>query len=351
MPDGPGARVYRGAVIGLGGVARASHLPAFRDPRTHGRLCIEAIVDSDRRVSSVDGIPLFRSVEALGELAPLDFVDVCTPTGTHVEMTLWALSHGYHVVCEKPVAVTRRDAVTIAKAARATRRVVYPCHQYRFNPAWRTVRGWLDEGRIGDWHLAQFEVHRLAADTGAARSGVPWRGRRRDGLGGVLLDHGTHLIYQMLDVAGRPAAVRAWTGRLRHAVYDVEDTAQLLFAFPNRAVSFFLTWAGHRRENRIRFVGARGSIEWNGGLLTLESDSRTESHDFTSQLDKSAYAGWFAEMFQSFADAMDSGDAEPHLDDIRSVAEVLEAAYAAAADPGIVLGPRLLRRARVRGAR
>src|SRR2546430_3605714 len=41
-------------------------------------------------------------------------------------------------------------------------------------------------------------------------------------------------IYELLDVAGPPAAVRAWTGRLRHGAYDVEDTAQLLFDYPDR---------------------------------------------------------------------------------------------------------------------
>src|SRR5256884_4413104 len=44
------------------------------------------------------------------------------------------------------------------------------------------------------------------------------------GRGGVLLDHGTHLVYQLLDIAGMPASVSAWTGRLRHARYEVEDT-------------------------------------------------------------------------------------------------------------------------------
>src|SRR3989449_11055958 len=101
------------------------------------------------------------------------------------------------------------------------------------------------------------------------RSSVPWRGRRADGRGGVLLDHGTHLVYELLDVAGPPQAVRAWTGRLRHGGYDVEDTAQLLFEYPDRMATMFLTWAARRRETEMRFIGERGSITWSGGMLTL----------------------------------------------------------------------------------
>src|SRR3989449_7265015 len=102
------------------------------------------------------------------------------------------------------------------------------------------------------------------------RSSVPWRGRRAAGRGGVLLDHGTHLVYELLDVAGPPQAVRAWTGRLRHGAYDVEDTAQLVFEYPDRMATMFLTWAARRRETEIRFSGERGRITGSGGILSLE---------------------------------------------------------------------------------
>jgi predicted dehydrogenase len=346
---------YRGAVLGLGGVARNSHLPGYAMPGVRRFLRVAAVVDENPLVAPPDAIPLLRAREELERIDDLAFVDICTPTASHLDLTLWALERGLHVLCEKPVAVRLDDATAIARAARDAGRVVVPCHQYRHNPAWRTVRRWLTEGRIGRWHLAQFEVHRLAADVGAGASGTPWRGTRQQGLGGVLLDHGTHLIYQLLDVAGVPSTVRAWTGRLRHAAYDVEDTAQLVFEYPDRAATFFLTWAGRRRENRIRFVGENGTIEWAGGLLTLETDGRTETHDFAAQLDKRAYAGWFAALFREFRHAMDVGDGRAHLRDITHVAQVLEAAYAAARDPGVAVCslpvPRIRRgRARVRGA-
>jgi predicted dehydrogenase len=341
--------VVRGAVFGLGGVARQSHLPGYGAPDVRRSLRVAAVVDDNPLATPPHGIPLLRSREELATIDGLAFVDICTPTASHLDLTLWSLARGYHVLCEKPVAVTHDDALTIERAARDAGRVVVPCHQYRHNPAWRTAREWLAEGRIGDWHLAQFEVHRLAADVGAAGPGTPWRGQRQHGLGGVLLDHGTHLIYQLLDVAGMPTTVRGWTGRLRHAAYDVEDTAQLVFEYPDRAAVFFLTWAGRHRENRIRFVGDRGTIEWAGGLLTLETDGRIETLDFSAQLDKRSYAGWFAALFGDFRRAMDSGDAAAHLRDITRVAQVLEAAYAAAAAPGITIQRAPPRRTRVRG--
>ncbi len=324
-------RVYRGALLGLGGIARTGHLPAFQsDQRVASRLKIVGIVDdAPTAPSSFQGIPLFSRPEQIADLRPLDFVDICTPTSSHLELSLWGLSQGYHVLCEKPVAVNRSEAATLAAAALDAGRVVMPCHQYRFNPVWRRAKQWLDDGVIGRWYLAEFRVYRMAADQGAVNSAVPWRGRRADGRGGVLLDHGTHLVYELLDVAGPPQSVRAWTGRLRHGGYDVEDTAQLLFSYPDRMATMFLTWAARRRETEIRFIGERGSITWSGGMLTLERDGQTESFDHTVDLDKASYSKWFAGLFSDFAATLDSGDSARPMADIVQVAAVLEASYAA----------------------
>jgi predicted dehydrogenase len=334
MRSSPDSRLYRGVLIGLGGIARLGHLPAFQSDRTvASRLRIVGVLDGSVPQEPVDGIPLLSDPARIADLGPppIDFVDICTPTGSHLPLTLWALSRGYHVLCEKPVAVSRAEAAALAAAAKRAGRVVMPCHQYRFNPAWRRVKQWLDDGLIGRWHLAEFRVYRLAADRGGGvttdPNAVPWRGKRAEGRGGVLLDHGTHLVYELLDVAGPPSAVHAWTGRLRHGDYDVEDTAQLLFEYPNRVAVMFLTWAARARETEIRFIGDRGSITWSGGTLTLERDGLSESFDYRAELDKQSYAKWFAELFKDFAATLDSGDAAHHMADIAQVAAVLEDAY------------------------
>ena len=169
MHNSPDARVYRGVLLGLGGIARSGHLPAFQaDPKVASRLRIVGIVDdAPHAPASFAGIPLLSRPDQLADLGPVDFVDICTPTSSHLELSLWALSQGYHVLCEKPVAVNRAEAATLAAAALDARRVVMPCHQYRFNPVWRRLKQWLDEGAIGRWYLAEFRVYRLAADPGA----------------------------------------------------------------------------------------------------------------------------------------------------------------------------------------
>src|SRR5262245_44183494 len=117
-PDG---RPYRGALFGSGGVARLAHLPAYLHPES--RLNIGAVVDAAEDVPDIEGFPRLYSRDELGEHGPFDFIDICTPTSSHLDLTLWGLSHGYHVLCEKPVALTRGEAERIARAARSAGRV------------------------------------------------------------------------------------------------------------------------------------------------------------------------------------------------------------------------------------
>src|SRR5207245_644372 len=71
-------------------------------------------------------------------------------------------------------------------------------------------------------------------------------------------------------------------------------------------------------------------IAWVGGELRLDADGRSERIDYSAQLDKASYQGWFAGLFATFVTAMDSRAADPYLQDIQRVAAVLEVAYQAA---------------------
>jgi len=123
----------------------------------------------------------------------------------------------------------------------------------------------------------------------------------------VLLDHGTHLVYQLLDIAGMPASVSAWTGRLRHDRYEVEDTASLRFEYPGRLV----TSSSRGPPGRARthpLLGDAGAIDWTGGELRLERAGAVERLDYSASSRRRRYHRWFAGLFEGFVAASDRGD-------------------------------------------
>ena len=323
---------YNGLIVGAGGVARLAHLPAYtHDPAIAARVAIVGAVDSRVPVPEFGGLPVYPSLASIPH--GIDFVDICTPTASHRTLVLEALAKGLHVFCEKPVAVNPTVAKELAAAARAAKRVLFPCHQYRQNPAWLALRAVVDSGAIGRWHLAEFHVYRAEADRGVIAGGVPWRGTKESALGGVLLDHGTHLLYLLLDVGGMPKSVGAHLDILGHSSYDVEDTAHLLLDYGKRVATLTLTWAGQARENRIRFIGDAGMVEWVGGVLrVVRSDGSETTTDFTAQLQKTEYAGWMSRVLGQFVDAIDHGGNDAAVAEIADVATLLDAAYRSAAD-------------------
>lgn len=324
--------LYRGAIIGLGSIATQSHLPAFRREEVARRLAIVAAVDPARAAEQHgDGLPVFADTAQLLAHHDIDFVDIATPSASHVALARWALEHNLHAVCEKPVALTTADARSLATLSSEHERILLPCHQYRANPVWRSVRRWIEEGTIGPWHLCEIAVYRTQADRGTSAGELPWRVRKNQAGGGILLDHGTHLLYTLLDLGGIPASLTAWTGTLAHRQYEVEDSAQIRLEYPDRLATLFLTWAARRRETRVHIVGQRGSITWTDGTLSLERQGVVETLDCSRELDKQAYEQWFADLFTHFADTLDAGASSALADaarqDIIRIASVLEAAY------------------------
>src|SRR2546426_11982644 len=99
--------MLRGAIIGVGNVALAGHLPAWlersdvsivaaSDPREGGRARLESLAPGIRWYDS--------ALELLGR-ETLDFVDVCVPPALHAEISGRALERGLHVLCDKPLVV------------------------------------------------------------------------------------------------------------------------------------------------------------------------------------------------------------------------------------------------------
>ncbi len=84
-----------------------------------------------------------------------DVVSVCSPNGLHAEHSIKCLENNFHVLCEKPMALSVQDCGEMIKAAERANKRLFAIKQNRFNPPVAAVKEIINEGRLGKIYSIQ----------------------------------------------------------------------------------------------------------------------------------------------------------------------------------------------------
>jgi predicted dehydrogenase len=79
----------------------------------------------------------------------IDIIDISTPNDSHAEIAIAAAQNGKHILCEKPLAMTVKQAQAMLTAATKSKVVHMVCHNYRRIPAIALARRLVNEGTLG----------------------------------------------------------------------------------------------------------------------------------------------------------------------------------------------------------
>jgi UDP-N-acetyl-2-amino-2-deoxyglucuronate dehydrogenase len=93
--------------------------------------------------------------ELLHQEKSIDLIAVCTPNFLHAEHTIGCLRNGFHVLCEKPMAIHVSDCKKMILEAGNAEKELFIVKQNRFNPPVLAVKGLLEENKLG----AIYSVH------------------------------------------------------------------------------------------------------------------------------------------------------------------------------------------------
>jgi predicted dehydrogenase len=186
-------------MIGLGGIATRSHLPALA---ARSDVVVQAGAEIDTyqsdRTRQRFGIPkVYRAYQEMLDQEQLDAVYVCLPNALHYRAASAALQHGLHVFCEKPMGVCVQEAEDLAEQAEHAGLVLMPGYYLRFQEHFVRARELLENRRLGKI----LQVHASAVYSGPYRGWDPksdWYFDPRSG--GVLYDWGSHLLDLLLYI-------------------------------------------------------------------------------------------------------------------------------------------------------
>ena len=240
MPDKNG--LLRVGVIGLG--MGMGHLVSYKD---NPKAVVEALSDSDegwlRYVAKEYSVnKTYTNYMGLLSDNEIDAVSICLPTALHAEATIAALESGKHVLCEKPMATSLKEANAMEETAQKTGKLLMISHQQRFGSDIQLLKRHVDEGTFGDIYAMRIvwrRPHGMLPTPHTVRLNGGfysrnWFNEKNNG-GGVLRDLGTHMIDLAMYLTGFPTLLSA-SGSLYRQFYpqgfdrneytfDSEDTA------------------------------------------------------------------------------------------------------------------------------
>jgi len=244
----------RFGVVGCGVISTEYHLPAFQ---RCDQLDLRAVADVDGAWASTVATRFGAPESSRDHRALIGRVDaalVATPNATHADIACDLLAQGIHVLCEKPIATTRRDVDRMLAAQGSEARLMV-AHNYRFSPNLMMLKTAIDAGWFGP-------LVSMSGGLGGPYDRVASRTdfRRRRGLsgGGVLIDLGVHLIDVAIWLAGELPLEVAYEGSTAEG-WEVERDAEVALRFASAGTAHLS--ASFSRAVDAAFV-VRGEAGW-----------------------------------------------------------------------------------------
>ena len=245
-------------------VAGAFSSDAARNRRSGAQLGIEA-----RRV-----YPSFDAMLAAERAAPaeerIDAVAIVTPNHLHMPMSVAALEAGFHVMCEKPMALNLAEAKAIAEAVAASNRQFALAFTYSGYPLVEEARTRVARGDLGTIRLVQVEYSQGWLSRPIDRDGnrqAEWRtDPARAGLGGCLGDIGTHAFHLAEHVSGLRVEAICADLTTHVAGRHLDDDVAMLLRFAGGArgvLKASQVAAGDENGLKLRVHGEQGGLEWS----------------------------------------------------------------------------------------
>jgi len=250
-------------VIGAGGIARRKTIPALAKARNVRVAAVMDVAGADE-IAEALGVPRAYDREADLLADPeVEAAYIASPVACHARQIRMAADAGKHVLCEKPLARSVREARPAVAACRRSGVVLQEGYMMVFHGAHAKIRELIDAGRLG-----RIVSMRAQLSCWYPRIEGAWRQDPDEGGGGALIDITTHLYGLLEYFAGPVRRVAAAVGNLVQD-YASEDASTTLLEFASGAqatVDGFFCIPDEASRTRLEVYGSRGAVLAEGTI-------------------------------------------------------------------------------------
>lgn len=340
------------AVIGTGKISKEHINGYLKNPNVE--LYAFCDIDADRVKMMAEKYGVSRTYTdkdvMLRELPEIDAVSVCTWNSQHAPCTIAALNAGCHVICEKPMATSAREARLMKEAADKNGKLLMIGFVRRFGNDCKILSDYIENGYFGDIYYGKATYLR--------RNGCPggWFGDKSRSAGGPLIDLGVHVIDLTRYLCGNPKPVSVYgatydklknrpgikdkelgytsASRGENDIFDVEDLASAMIRYDNGTVisveaAFSLNIK--KSEGKIELFGTKA-----GAKMDPELEIYTELNGYMADVQLKtptalSFDGLFENEINHFVDCVINGtQCKSPAEDGITIMQILDAVYESA---------------------
>ena len=238
-------------VIGCGSIARHRHLPEYAEnPRAVVRAVCDVVPHRAVEMADKYGARTYADYTELLRDPNIQAVSVCLPNVLHAKVTVAALQAGKHVLCEKPMATSRKEAEEMVEAARSSGKLLMIGHNQRFMAAHVKAKQMLHSGRLGAVLTFRTTFSHGGPERWSIDGADSWFFRKPEAFVGALGDLGVHkadLIRWLLE--DEVESISAFVSTLEKPG-DVEDNAVCVLRMLSGAMgTLTASWTHHPGED------------------------------------------------------------------------------------------------------
>ncbi|RLD62682.1 MAG: gfo/Idh/MocA family oxidoreductase [Bacteroidetes bacterium] len=214
-------------------------------------------------------VPFFSSIDdLLNSDIDCDVVNICTPNGLHAEQSIKALDKQKHVVCEKPISLTKASAEKIIFKSLQVSKHVFAVMQNRYSPPSVWLKNIVDNKLLGDIFMVQLNCF-WNRDKRYYKKGN-WHGTK-DLDGGTLFTQFSHFVDMMYWLFGDITNIKATFKNFNHkGLTEFEDSGIVFFDFVDGGsgnINYSTSIYDKNYESSITIIGEKGTIKVAGQYM------------------------------------------------------------------------------------
>jgi predicted dehydrogenase len=255
------------AIIGCGRISarHAEQISRIAD--------LKAVCDKDKSKADLLGMKYGASVYSdydtlLSTEKELDVISVCTPNGLHSEHSIKAFRAGYHVLCEKPMAISVFDCGEMIKEAEKANKRLFVVKQNRYNPPVKAIKDAIDNNRLGKIFSIQLSCFWNRNPEYYSQS--DWKGTLKLD-GGTLYTQFSHFIDLLYWIFGDIKKAEAITRNFNHGqIIEFEDSGVVVVEFYNGiigTINYTVNSYLKNMEGSLTIFGENGTVKIGGQYL------------------------------------------------------------------------------------